>query len=244
MNEADKLSKYLNTYFETLEMGGSGGSNINLPPYDLMPHDYLSFVDKDNIYDTKSSIINTVGHLKRALECQLDVLLFVLGLDTNRSYSHNIPKKLDFLDNLGLLTQESFKKLNTIRNNIEHKYYLPDKEELDTFYDLTFSLINSIEWFILSFSYFQEMEFTSDMDELKTSKTIFFEANYSLKIPSINFCIGIYEKEEILSFNANNYDEFIFAFSTYILLIKSTSVINKTLFLKEFNCLHERLNKK
>lgn len=244
MNSADKLFEYLNTYFESLKMDGSGGSAIKFPEYDLTPHDYLSFVDNENIHTNQANQINTITNLKRALECQLDTLLFILGLNTYKIYSHNIPKKLDFMDNLGLLTKGAFKKLNTIRNQIEHKYYLPNRDELDTFYDLTFSLINSIEWFILSFSYFQEIAFTSDIDEIKRSKTIFLEARYNLKTPSIDFRIGIYDNEVILNFDANDYDEFIFAFSTYILLIKSSSIINKTLFLKEFNSLYKRLNKK
>lgn len=244
-NQAEMLSQYLNKNFEYLEMDGSSGtSNLNFPNFDLSPHDYLDFAGKDSSHTSQVNRINTVSNLKRALECELDTLLHVLGLHDKKQYANNVPKKLDFMDNLGLISPRSFKKLNIIRNKIEHDYYVPNENEIDTFYDLTFALISSIEWFLLSFSMYQSINFSSDTDVLVKKDKLYFTVEYNLDEPYIEFNFSMNSKEERLSFDSNNYDAFVFAFSTYILLIKSSAIFDKIRVLKEFNMLYQTFMEK
>lgn len=240
------LSNFLNLNLKKIEMDGSSGSALDFPNFDLMPHDYLDFAGKDISHDSKSSRINTVSNLKRALECELDILLHVLHLANTKPYASNAPRKLDFMDKLGLLSPRSFKKLNTIRNKIEHEYYVPEEKEIDTFYDLTFALISAIEGFLLNFSSHQSIDFSSNKNVIM-SKSTYLTVEYDLELPSIIFGIESENINETLVFKADNYDEFTFAFSTYLLLIKSSSIYDNTYVLKKFNTLYqiycEKVNK-
>ncbi|MCX6052232.1 MAG: hypothetical protein NTZ60_06925 [Campylobacterales bacterium] len=149
------------------------------------------------------------------------------------------------MNELGLISSRSFEKLNTIRNKIEHEYYVPDENKIATFYDLTFALISSIEWFLLSFSIYHEIDFSSDEEKLLIKDyKLCFSVKYNFELPSIEFKLSSEGQEETLNFNSNNYKEFIFAFSTYILLIKSHLIFNRIHFLKEFNKLHQTFMKK
>ncbi len=53
--------------------------------------------------------------------------------------------KLILLTELGLLRSSSARRLNLIRNKIEHEYARPDIHDLDAFYDLVALVIDKLE---------------------------------------------------------------------------------------------------
>lgn len=47
------------------------------PKFEILPREYLSYAEGEIDRDSVVSRINCIGHLKRALECQVDIFLHV-----------------------------------------------------------------------------------------------------------------------------------------------------------------------
>jgi len=119
-----------------------------------MPFDYLEFAEDELERDTPAARINCVGHLKRAIECELDTLFGVLHLS---KYAPNLPKKLEFIAAIGIVSPRSLTKLNKMRNRMEHEYAIPEFQELDIYFDLASSFIHTLEGYIFMLYGYSEM---------------------------------------------------------------------------------------
>jgi hypothetical protein len=120
---------------------GGSGMNPDFPEFDLMPHDYLNFAEEELDKETTASRINCITHLKRAIECERDTFIHVFNIQGLK----NFPSKLDFADNAGLFSSRSIRRLNQIRNKLEHEYADPSISDLTTYYDVASGLVHSIE---------------------------------------------------------------------------------------------------
>src|SRR6266481_3644076 len=88
-------------------------------PWEITPRDYLRFA-RDEIQSVNvRSLINAIGHAKRAIHAHVDFLLHNCGrclTDTN------FPAKLSLLKDLGIVAPEMLTKYNRLRNLLEHEY--------------------------------------------------------------------------------------------------------------------------
>src|SRR5438105_15457877 len=126
MSKSEQLRKIVLDNLDSLQGDGGSYSTNNPPDFELSAHDYLEFAEKELEVNTYHNLINCVGHLKRALDCQLDTFLHVFNLfDLFRKRNLKFEKKLEFLKAAGVFNSRSLARLNTIRNRMEHDYEIP-----------------------------------------------------------------------------------------------------------------------
>ena len=234
MEGYQKLKDFVESNIEILKSGMSSGSENEFPKYDLFPINYLTFAEeelnmiKDPIQDREK--INCILHLKRALDCQLDIFFFTLGFNEFLKRKNlGINNKLQFLQDVGVIKSRTIERFNKMRNKIEHHYHIPDIDDIEVYYDLISSLISNIEMIISSL--YSEI-IVNDIDE-KYRVEIRYQAN---KVPSI--CYSINNCGEIFTYEVNieeKQKEFTNIFKIYILLAKNNTASNhiNDLYIKE-----------
>lgn len=121
------------------------------PNFELLPSDYLQFAEEELelIEKNPENIrlkINSILHLKRALDCQMDIFFYAYGLQNYMKQKNvGVNTKLEFFKELGLINSRVIKRFNTIRNRVEHKYQIPETNEVEVYYDLINSIISNID---------------------------------------------------------------------------------------------------
>ncbi|NMH64309.1 hypothetical protein [Shewanella salipaludis] len=139
-----EILKFFSEKIDSIEGCDGGGLQFSLPPFDLKPKDFLSFSELDlNSENTQHSLVNATSNLKRAMDCELDTLMFVLGLDDfYRKKRLGIEKKLGFLRRSEIFKATSLDRLNKLRNRLEHHYEIPNLEDVEVYYDLVTAFIS------------------------------------------------------------------------------------------------------
>ena len=127
---------------------GSSGCQIE-SPFSLKAEDFLSFAEKDVKGDNIKDIINALSNAKRSIENRMDLLLYAFGYDLNEKL--NFPSKLEELNKLGIIAPRILKKINKIRNLLEHNYEKPDKEKVEDSIDIAILFIEYTNKFIYDF---------------------------------------------------------------------------------------------
>ncbi|HBB29642.1 MAG TPA: hypothetical protein DC000_10445 [Clostridiales bacterium] len=148
---------------ETTQWSLKSDVSIELP-FDVLPSEYLSFMEKDIKDNTKHGLINALSNAKRALDCQIESLLYIFCLknysDKNR---FNIPKKIEILNSIGIIAPRILNKINKVRNTVEHDFYCPSEEEVQDFADVIMLFNSYTDKYLYSFPSDCEIE----SDEIK-----------------------------------------------------------------------------
>lgn len=96
-------------------------------------------------------MINCLSNCKRAIECQVDALLFSLGVyEKSKKKGWNFHKKLEILNQFGIVSPRILKKINKHRNLLEHDYLLPDQEKVTDALDVAILFLNYTDKFLKS----------------------------------------------------------------------------------------------
>ncbi len=178
--KSEKLREFVLEQIDGFEYSGSGGQFIEMPEYDLYAQDYLAFAEKDlisfqtanNDKDQADSLTNYISRLKQAMDCQLNMMLQVYNIE--RWFSKKklgFDKKLDFLEKVGIFSPRSLRRLNTLRNKMEHQFQIPriEKiEDLEIYYDMVSAFVSILQSAILSLYMSSEM----DMDLFEEGKEV------------------------------------------------------------------------
>lgn len=200
MNKIENLKNFLLQNLDKVEFDSACGGNYESPDFDLNPHDYLKFakLELDNLSNAntennKLHILNCIFHLKRAVDCQLDVFLFQLNLyKIVKEKNLKFDKKLDFIKEIGIIESSSLSRLNHLRNKMEHQYKYPDIVEIQVYYDLVNAFVSLIESNMVIFLSAVEIGLFTD--------ECFFDIEYKfLEIPEINFQIRYRDSRSPLS---------------------------------------------
>jgi len=104
----------------------------------LEPRDFLNFALEDSLtLDKERSRVNCLGNCKRAIDAQIDRLIGRLGfLPLARKQRCNIPTKLDFISQSGLLAPRILRNMNRLRNRLEHEFAPPSKRQVEDALDV------------------------------------------------------------------------------------------------------------
>lgn len=139
-----EILKFFQENIECLEGSDGGGLTFSLPEFDLRPKHFLSFSELDlNGEHSLHSLVNATGNLKRAMDCELDTLMSVLGLDDfYRKKRLGVDKKLGFLERSGVFKASSLDRINKLRNRLEHHYETPSIEDVQVYFDLVAAFIS------------------------------------------------------------------------------------------------------
>lgn len=150
------LIEYLNE--DGTRWSSISNDSIELP-FEVKPYEYISFAEKDlELKDTRGRI-NALSNTKRALDCQIDSLIYAFGLhNLPKKKLRNIPCKFDLIKELGIIAPRVLSKINSVRNLVEHEFVRPSQEQVEDFYDIVHLFLLSTEKYILNFPHSCHLE--------------------------------------------------------------------------------------
>jgi hypothetical protein len=94
--------------------------------------DFLEFAKEDSKGMDLRSYVNVLSNVKRAIECRIDTILYVYCLhEKSEKEEWDFPKKIEIIKQLGIVAPSILKRINKKRNELEHQYVKPTKEEVD-----------------------------------------------------------------------------------------------------------------
>jgi hypothetical protein len=127
---------------DDLEPDGSSTTAVELP-WELSADDYLEFAQSDFREDSTRGNVNAMGNAKRALHARIDAILFTTGFwERAQSKRWNFDSKAKLLAEIHVVAPGVLRRVNQLRNSVEHEYSAPDdRDRLEDF-------IDSIELFI------------------------------------------------------------------------------------------------
>ncbi|MBC3898238.1 hypothetical protein GH811_01235 [Acetobacterium malicum] len=189
---------------------------------DVMPNDFLIYAEDELELLTKKSKINTISHLKRALDCQIDI--FLESLHLKKIFDKNnlkFEQKTKFLADIGILSVTSINKLNLIRNKIEHEYIDPDIKDLQAYHDIVWFVIEILEAKLLLISACNEVYYMVDCGIRNYSCAIVYDiknSGFKITIRDYSETEDLEEQIDIEVYLKNKGDEsdFIQAFKFYL----------------------------
>jgi hypothetical protein len=100
---------------------------------DITPEDFLQYAKCDLESDLAHRHVNALSNVKRALDCQLDcvrqALLGEKEISRRRKKAWgSLPRKVEALQTAGILAPPVLKKINHVRNVLEHEFQRPTPE--------------------------------------------------------------------------------------------------------------------
>lgn len=174
----DFVSKQ-STFFES-----RGYESVDLP-FNILPNEYLTFMEEDLKEDGKRSLVNSLSNAKRSLDCQIDSLLYTFCLYKHASKKNiNIPKKIDLLNDIGIIAPRILRKINKMRNTMEHDFYCPEKEEVENFADVILLFNSYTDKFLYNIPY--ECEIVDNENNNIWITTYFIRNEQIIKIKVID----------------------------------------------------------
>lgn len=106
-------------------------------PFEITPTQFLEFAKEEIREGIQEGYLNALSNIKRAIDCQLDLLLYVLGqYKKAKSKDWSFPTKIEFIRSIGLVAPEILTKINRKRNQLEHEYKYPGSEEVKDALDI------------------------------------------------------------------------------------------------------------
>ena len=92
------------------------------------------------------NLANALSNVKRALDCQVETIIFDYAYFTkSKKERWNFPKKLDFIKDQGIIAPRILKKINSIRNLLEHEFKKPSLEEVEDALDIVTLFIGYVD---------------------------------------------------------------------------------------------------
>lgn len=120
--------------------------------FDILPQDFISYAEVDLASSYEHNLINALSNSKRALDCQLDILLLSFGYyKKSQKDQWSFTKKVDLINKLGLIAPRVLKKINKQRNLLEHQFVKPKRENVEDFLDITMLFIASTDRYSLNY---------------------------------------------------------------------------------------------
>lgn len=113
---------------------GMGSDYTFYCEFDISPDEFIGFAKMDVVQGDKHGLVNAMSNAKRSIECQADVTLdSLVGVKFKR---RNLPHKLQLLQEMGVVAPGILKRVNNLRNLLEHEYELPEKAKVEDAVDI------------------------------------------------------------------------------------------------------------
>jgi uncharacterized protein YutE (UPF0331/DUF86 family) len=119
-------------------------------PFGLTAEECIDFANEDIKGDSKKDIVNAISNTKRAIENRVDHLLFAFGF-LNLVKKGDFPDKLELLNEIGIIAPKILRKVNKIRNLLEHQYKVPNKGEVEDAIDVALLFLEATRKYIYYF---------------------------------------------------------------------------------------------
>lgn len=118
-------------------------------PFEITPKQFLEYAEKAIKEGGQAGYINALSNIKRAIDCQLDLVLYILGQSKKaKKEGWKFPRKIEFIRSVGLVAPEILTKINRKRNELEHKYKYPATEEVKDALDIANLFLASTNKFV------------------------------------------------------------------------------------------------
>ena len=105
--------------------------------FEIGANHFRDFAIEDSKIDSVYHRVNALSNVKRAIDCRIDELLYGLCLHIkSESEKWNFPKKIQVLGDLGILAPRILQKINRKRNQLEHQYIEPTREDVEDAVDV------------------------------------------------------------------------------------------------------------
>lgn len=138
---------------QSLYLGSCGYEDVELE-FDVTPHDYLEFMEEDLKGGGRRNLINALSNAKRALDCQIESLLYGYCLKTYTDKKNmGIPNKIELLNKIGIIAPRILRKINKVRNTMEHDFYCPNIDEVQDFADVILLFISYTDKYLYEIKY-------------------------------------------------------------------------------------------
>ena len=181
-------------YYKRVEPGSMSWEKIphkrNLSPHIYYNYALTDFTEKK----TSRQRVNALSNAKRALHFQVELISNALGiLQYYKGKTIDFPHRLDYCRECGITTPNIIRKINKLRNLVEHDYIIPTINQVQDYLDIVELFLTATDRLIYQFP--SELEF---IYEKKTSKNI----------PDIaDICFPIGEGIVYLHYRPDNVDE-------------------------------------
>jgi hypothetical protein len=131
----EELKAYIDD--SSTESDGFSTCNEVEPPFQISSKHFLKYAEYDLNTKYEHHLINALSNIKRALDCQLDSLLFAFGLlKKARKDKWRFPDKVDALTKLGIVSPRILTRINKQRNLLEHEYENPKSDAVEDALDV------------------------------------------------------------------------------------------------------------
>jgi hypothetical protein len=187
-----------------------GGSPISYPTKGVWPSTYLDFAKFDfEEAKTQRCFVNAVSNAKRALHYQVDALAVALGW-THFKARNDFPTKLNFLGSCGVLSPTIIKRINKLRNSVEHDYYMPNEDETLEYLEIVELYLGATHYTATYFPDWINAELISDDEEYDPSMNLPDEIQ--IRLPQGAGKLTVCAKNEVIvdaGINSEEYFEWV-----------------------------------
>jgi len=147
----------------------NGGSQITYSRKDVWPATYLAYAQADFEAEKDArTLVNTISNAKRALHYQVEGLADAFGWKHFKGKS-DFPTKLNFLGLCGVLSPTIIRRINRMRNSVEHDYYIPTEDETLEYLEIVELYLGAVHYTATYFPDDIEAELMSDSDDYDPS---------------------------------------------------------------------------
>lgn len=138
--------------------------------YDICAKDFLDFAMEDSKGGDLRCMVNALGNVKRAIECRVDTILYSYCLyKKSEAEKWSFPKKIEILEHLGIIAPRILKKINRKRNELEHQYIEPTRDEVEDALDVAILFLAYTERFVTkstkSYGYRNDFEIKLEIEK-------------------------------------------------------------------------------
>ena len=137
-------------------------------PFSLNAEDFLEYSEEDIKENNNKNIINSLSNVKRSIENRVDLLLYAFGCKFSKQL--RFPEKLNELNKMGIIAPRILKKINKIRNLLEHQYEIPNKEKVEDALDVAILFIEYTNKFIYEFTDYFDGKCNDKLFRIKMKK--------------------------------------------------------------------------
>lgn len=218
--ELSDFCEFIKIWLVELPCSEGTHANLRFPDFEHMPHDYLKFAENALLRNDESGHLDCIGHLKRALECEIDTFLEILGLKKERKRM-NLPKKLSFLEKIGIIPSRMLARMNQARNRAEHEYAKVSKSNVEQHFDLVFAAVKAVEGAIFMLSTAEDFQMWSEEET-----GVGLAAHYDFDKPSIGYRWNDKSRDGCVKVDSLDWDDFQDALNIYFLLIMSQAIVS------------------
>ncbi|OCH38433.1 hypothetical protein [Vibrio cyclitrophicus] len=129
-------------------------------PVKTTPRHYLDYAiqdfEQDQKHKSERALVNSLSNAKRALHLQVETIAKGFGFPAPARGFANFPQYLDYCEKCGVVTPRILRKLNSVRNAVEHDYYIPTQTEAEDFIDVVELFLAATDKFIYQFPTYLE----------------------------------------------------------------------------------------